>query len=127
MFFARGQDLMTRRAVVGDHLAIGAGVVAIMAAEAAGRVVVPKIVRVRAPGYVHVGKYVAQVDIRHFLSRLLHLIAPRPFNFRIISLIKLGYFTGDVLPSYFASGVIHLEDFDRLFLDIGKSRADSTG
>ena len=36
MFFARSQDLMTRRAVIRDRLAIGAGVVAIMTAEAAG-------------------------------------------------------------------------------------------
>ena len=52
MFFARNQDLMTRRAVIRDRFAIGALVVAIMAAEASRRVVVPKIVRVRAPGHV---------------------------------------------------------------------------
>ena len=45
---------MTGGAVIGDRLAIGAGVVAVMAAEATRRVVVPKIVRVRAPGHVHV-------------------------------------------------------------------------
>jgi len=63
MFFARSQYLMTRRAVIRDRLAIGAGVVAIMAAESAARVVVPKIVGMRAPGHAHVGKDVAQVDV----------------------------------------------------------------
>ena len=88
MFFARGQDLMTRRAVIGDRLAIGAGVVAIMAAEAAGRVVVPKIVRVRAPSHVHVGKDVAQVDIRHLLARLLHKFPLGTIDLGIVGLIK---------------------------------------
>ena len=122
MFFARGQHLMTRRAVIGDGLAIGAGVVAVMAAEAARRVVMPKIVRVRAPGHVHVREDVAQVDIRHFLACLLHVTAPRSIDFRVIRLIKPGYFTSDALPGHFASGVIHLEDFDRLLLDVGKIR-----
>jgi hypothetical protein len=46
---------MTRRAVIRDRLAIGTGVIAIMAAEASRRVVVPKIVWVCAPGHAHVG------------------------------------------------------------------------
>jgi hypothetical protein len=47
---------------------------------------------------VHVGKDVAQVDTRHFLARLLHVTAPRSIDFRVISLIKPGYFTRDALP-----------------------------
>jgi hypothetical protein len=41
ILFARGQDLMTGGEVIGNGLATSAGVVAIMAAKAARRVIVP--------------------------------------------------------------------------------------
>ena len=88
---------MTGGAVIGNGLAIGAGMVAIMAAEAAGRIVVAKVVWVRAPGYTHVWKDISQVDIRHFLASLLHGREPRSIDFRIIVLIKTGDLARDVL------------------------------
>ena len=45
---------MTSGAVIGNGLTVGAGVAAIMAAEAARRIVVAEIVRVRTPGHAHV-------------------------------------------------------------------------
>src|SRR5450759_1419302 len=55
------QQVVARTAIVGDGLAIGAGVAAVMAAEAARRIVVPKIIRVRSPGDAHVREDVAKV------------------------------------------------------------------
>jgi hypothetical protein len=43
ILFARSQNLMTRRAVIRDRLAIGPRVVAIMAAEAAGESLCPRL------------------------------------------------------------------------------------
>ena len=84
ILFPRGEDLMTGGAVIRNGLAIGAGVVAIMAAEAAGRIVVAKVVWMCAPGHAHVWKDISQVDIRHFLASLLHGREPRSIDFRII-------------------------------------------
>jgi len=124
MFFARSQNLMTRRAVIGNGLAVGAGMVAIMAAEAAGRVVVPKIVWVRAPGHVHVGKDVAQVNIRDLLRSLLHIAAPCAIDLRVVGLIKSGDLARDRLLGYRTGGVIHLEHLNGFFSDVGKIGAD---
>ena len=115
---------MTSGAVIGNGLAVGAGVAAIVAAEAAGGIVVAKVIRVRTPPHTHVWKDIAQVDTGHFLARLPHCGGPRSIDFRIISLIKLGYLARDALLRYFASGVIHLEHLNRFFPDVGQVRAD---
>lgn len=54
---------MARRTVIGDRLPIGTGVAAVMAAEAARRIIVPKIVRMGAPAHAHVRENIAQVDL----------------------------------------------------------------
>ena len=81
---------MASGTVIGDGLAIGARVTAIMAAEAARRIDVAKVIRLCAPGHTHVGEDVAQVDIRHFLAGLLHRCALRSTDFRVIGPIKAG-------------------------------------
>jgi hypothetical protein len=48
--------------VIGDGLAVGTGMTAIMAAEAAERIIVTEIVRVSTPGHPHVREDVAQVE-----------------------------------------------------------------
>jgi len=63
IFFTRRQNLMARRTVIGDGLPIGTGVAAVMAAEAARRIIVPKIVRMGAPGHAHVRENIPQVDL----------------------------------------------------------------
>ena len=88
---------MTRGAVIGNRLTVGAGVVAVMATEATRRVVVPKIVRVRSPGHMHVGKDVAQVNIRYFLASLLHVTALGAIDLRVVGLIESRDFARDRL------------------------------
>jgi hypothetical protein len=52
---------------------------------------------------------------------LLHQRALRPINLRVIRSIEIGERVGDTLLRYIASGIIHLEKFDRLLLDVGNS------
>jgi hypothetical protein len=80
---------MARGAVIRNGLAIGTGMTAVMAAEAARRIHVAKVIRARAPGDTHVGEDIAEIDRRHLLARLLHRRALRPIDFRVIGLIKL--------------------------------------
>jgi hypothetical protein len=49
IFFSRGKNLVARGTVIGDGLAIGTGMAAIVAAETARRIIVPKIVRMNLP------------------------------------------------------------------------------
>jgi hypothetical protein len=86
------QQVVARGTIVGDGLAVLAGVTAVVATEAARRIVVPEIIRVRAPGQTHVGENVAQVDIRHFLARLLDQSAPRLIDLRVICAIEIVEF-----------------------------------
>ena len=88
--------------IVGDGLAIGTGMAAVMAAEAARRIVVPEIIRVNAPGHTHVRENVAQIDIRHFLARLLHQRAPRLIDLRVVRPIKIVDFVPNALLRYIA-------------------------
>src|SRR3984885_13415468 len=115
---------MASGTVIGDGLAIGARMTAIMAAEAARRIDVPKIIRVCAPGHTHVWKDVSQVDIRHFLGSLLHRGPPGSRDFRIVALIKFGDLADDAPLAHFASGVIHLKYLNRFLPDVRKIRAD---
>ena len=91
---------MARGTVIGDGLAIGTGMAAIMASEAAQRIIVTKIVRVSTPGDPHVRENIAQVDIGHLLARLLHYRAPRLIDLSVIGLIKLVDFASDALLGY---------------------------
>ena len=65
---------------------------AVVAAEAARRIIVPKIIRMNAPGHTHVWKDVSQVDGRHFIARLLHQRAPRLIDLRVIRPIEIVEF-----------------------------------
>jgi hypothetical protein len=60
---------MARGAVIGNGLAIGTGMTAVMAAEAARRIRVAKVIRVRAPGDTHVGEDIAEIDCRYLFAR----------------------------------------------------------
>src|ERR1022692_5210596 len=108
---------MARRAVIGDGLAIGAGMTAVMTAETARGVIVPKIIRVNTPGHAHLGKDVAKVDRCHLAARLLHERAPRLVDLRVIRAIETVEFGGDALPRHVAGGIINLENLDRLLPD----------
>jgi hypothetical protein len=56
---SRCDNLMASGTVIGDGLAIGTRVRAIMASEAARRIDVPEVIRVCAPGHSHVWENVA--------------------------------------------------------------------
>src|SRR5947207_484391 len=58
------QDRMARRAVLGDRARAVAGglVVVVVAAEAAEEILVADVVRMRAPGELHLRKHVPLVD-----------------------------------------------------------------
>ena len=94
---------MTCRTVIRNCLAIGTGVTAIVASEAAGRIVVPKIVRMNTPSHTHLGRNIAQVDRCHFIASLLHQRAPRLIDLRIVSAIKIVELLPDVRPPTFSS------------------------
>ena len=117
---------MARGTIVGDGLTVGAGMAAIVAAETPRRIVVPEIVGVNAPGHAHVGEDVAKVDVRHFISRFLHQRATRLVDLWIIRPVELVEFFEDALLGHIARGIIHLEEFDRLFLDVRKFGADTS-
>src|ERR1700686_279418 len=106
---------MARGTVIGDGLAIRAGMAAVMASEAPQRSCVPEIVRVRAPGDTHVGEDIAEIDRRHLLARLLHRRALRPINLRVIRSIEICECVSNALMRYIAGRIIHLEKFDSLF------------
>src|SRR5208282_4037299 len=89
VFLLNRQQIVAGTAIVGDGLAVGTGMTAVMAAEAAWRIVVPKIIRVDAPGHTHGGKDVAQIDVCHFLASLLHHGAPRLIDLRVIGAIEI--------------------------------------
>jgi len=117
---------VARGAVIRDGLAVGTGMTAVMAAEAARRVHVAKVIRVSTPGDTHVGEDIAEIDRRHLLARLLHRRALRPIDFRVIGLIKLVDLGSDALLGDVPSAVIYLKNLDCFLLDIGKVCADST-
>jgi len=110
--------------IIGDSLAVGAGMTSIVAAEAAGRVIVAKIIGMNSPGDMHVGKDVAQVNCRNFIARLLHQSTPRLIDLWVIGAIEIVEVGGYVLPCHIAGGIIHFEKLDRLFLNERKLGTD---
>jgi len=86
---------MARRTIVGDGLAVGAGMAAIMAAEATRRIVVPKIVGMSAPSQAHIGEDVAKIDRCDLIAGLLDQSAPRFVNLRIVRAVKIIQFFDD--------------------------------
>src|ERR1700683_2323624 len=112
LVFSGCDNLMACGAIVGNGLAIGTSMATIVAAEAARRVHVAKVIRVRTPGDTHVGEDISKIDRCHLFSRLLHQRALRPIDFRVIGLIKLVDLTSDALLGDVASAVIYLKDLD---------------
>src|SRR5271156_6446048 len=115
---------MTRGTIVGDGLPIRTGVAAVVTAEAARRIVVPKIIGMASPGQTHVRKDVAEVDRRYFLARLLHQRASRLIEGRIIRPIEVVDFVPNTLLRDLAGGIVHLQNLDRLLPDERKIRTD---
>src|SRR5580704_7320863 len=103
---------MARGTVIGNGLAVGTGVTAVMAAEASRRIHVAKVIRVRTPGDTHVGEDVAEIDRYHRFSRLLNQRVLRPINLWVIRSIKLVDLASDALLGDVASAVVYLEDLD---------------
>src|ERR1035438_2207789 len=122
---SRCDDLVARGAVISYGLAVGTGMTAVMAAEAARRIHVAKVIRVRTPADTHVGEDIAEIDRRHLFNRLLHRRALRAINLRVIRSIEVCECVRNTLTSYLAGGIIYLEKFDCLFLDVGKHWANT--
>jgi hypothetical protein len=80
---------MARGTIIGNSLAIGTGMAAVMASEAAQRSSMPKVVRMSTPGDTHLGKDIAEIDRRNFFARLLDRRALRPIDLRIIRSIEV--------------------------------------
>ena len=82
------------------------GVVAVVAAEAAGEIRVADVVGIRAPGDVHLGEDVAVVDRQHLLGGGGHFgLALRPDG-RIVVLVVAREGRGDLLGGLVARGVV---------------------
>jgi hypothetical protein len=56
------QKIVAGSAIVGNRQTVRAGVRAVVATEAAGKIVVSKLVEVKAPGDLHLREDIAQVD-----------------------------------------------------------------
>jgi len=121
LVFSGCDNLMACGAIIGNGLAVGTGMVTIVAAEAAQRIHVAEVIWVRPPGHAHPREDIAEIDCRNLFARLLHQRALRPINLRVIRSIEIGERVADTLLRYIASGIIHLEKFDRLLLDVGNS------
>jgi hypothetical protein len=71
IFLLYRQQVMAGGTIVGNRLAIRTHVRSIVAAEAARRIIVTKIVRMRTPTYAHVREDVAEINLGHVVGRLL--------------------------------------------------------
>ena len=63
---------MAGSTVVGDRFAFGAGVVTVVATEAAGEIHVPDIIRINPPIHFHAGEKIVPVNVLHFLNSRDH-------------------------------------------------------
>src|SRR5262249_20975518 len=88
IFLVHRQHTVARITIIGDGLALRADMVAIMAAETAGRIVVTKMVWMHAPGHVHFRENIAKVDLPDAVCGLLNERAARVVNGRIFRMIK---------------------------------------
>jgi hypothetical protein len=71
IFLLDREQVMASGTIVGNRLAIRAHVRSIVAAEAAGRIIVTKIVRMCTPTYAHVRENVAEINLGDVVGRLL--------------------------------------------------------
>ena len=71
IFLLYRQQVMASGTIVGNRLTVRADVRPVVAAEAARRISVTKIVRMHAPAHVHVRKNVAEINLGHVVGRLL--------------------------------------------------------
>src|ERR1035438_9598878 len=104
--FSRCDNLMARGTVIANGLAVGTGMTAVMAAEAARRIHVAKVIRVRTPADTHVGEDIAEIDRRHLFARLLHRCVLRPINLRVIRSIEICECVSNALMRCIAGGKI---------------------
>src|SRR5580658_2643760 len=116
------QQVVARAAVLRHLLPIGAGMAVVVTSEASGRVCMPDVIRICAPGDLHRRKYIPVIDSeqvsrgrRHF--RLAFFINGR-ISLPIESLQCLRYPGGRRFPA----GVILLQDLHTLLPDERQSR-----
>ena len=119
LLFSRCQNFVARGTVICDGLAVGTRMAAIVAAEAAWKIVVSKIVWVNAPGHTHVWEDVAKVNPRHLFGGLLHHGTPCLVDLRIIRSIEIVELTHNALLCHISGRVIHFEQLNCLLLDVG--------
>ncbi len=72
--FVNGQQVMAGGAVLGDAGSVFRGVVAVVAAEAAGIVHVADVVGMSSPGHLHVREHVLAVECDQFIAGRLDLL-----------------------------------------------------
>src|SRR5580692_219927 len=101
---------MTRRTVVRDRLTTRARMAAVVAAETARRIAMPKIIGMASPGQTHVREDVMEVDRCHFLARLLHQAASRFIDGRVIRPIEIVNFVRNTLLCDLAGRIIYLQN-----------------
>jgi hypothetical protein len=70
-FLLYRQQVMACGTIVGNCLTVRADVRPVVAAEAARRIIVTKIVRMSTPTYAHVRKNVVEINPGHVVGRLL--------------------------------------------------------
>src|SRR5690349_14055486 len=101
IFLLYRQEVVAGGAIVGNGLSVGAGVRAVVAAEASGKIVVPQVVGVHAPVHFHFRENIAQINLGDVVGCLLHQGALSVENFRIGCFV----IAGDAFFDLFLRGV----------------------
>jgi len=120
-------DRVTGVAVIADDLAGLAGVLAIVASEATGKILVPDVVRVHAPVHLHVRKKIVRINGLCFADRLreqprLALGKSRLFGF-IVGLEFFGYRA----QRFVRSLVVLRQSLNNLLFDVRNALVDTAG
>jgi len=96
---------------------------AVVAAEAAGKVLVADVVLVTLPRDVHKGKLGAIKDLLQCCDRVPHLRIAASIDLRQLILVIL-FNRGDRGSSLFLGGILLFQDLHGLGLDRGQHRQD---
>ena len=116
LLFHRG-EVVTRIAIVRNGSPVRAHVAAIMAPEAARKIHVPQIVRIRAPGDLHLRKHVAQINGLHRVLGVFDVGSAALIELRVIGLVKLVQVRCDLARGRIAIRLLAAQRGDGFLLD----------
>ena len=92
--FLHSENVMAGVAILPDDPTVGTLRSSIVAAEAAGKVRMPHMIRIGAPGIIPFRKYIAEINGRRLLDNGVQESALLGINFRIRGLLKPNQLRG---------------------------------